>query len=69
VLRDIINEHGYRQDVVKEMFGELLAKMKLKKFMPSKVFHCPFSYGVVIEHNNGIKISYSGDCRPTPEFL
>lgn len=54
------------QDGIKEAFDQMIKKMKLKQFMPSKVFHCPFSYGIVIEHNNGIKISYSGDCRPTP---
>ncbi len=66
VIKDMITIHGYRQDAIKEMFEEMLKKMKLKQFMPSKVLHCPFSYGIVIEHNNGIKVSYSGDCRPTP---
>jgi ribonuclease Z len=68
-LRRLIEIHSFQQPYLKESFDAFMAKMKIKKFKPTKVFHCPFSYGIVIEHNNGLKISYSGDCRPTEEFL
>jgi ribonuclease Z len=41
----------------------------LAKFKPVYVVHCPQSFGIVIEHKSGIKISYSGDCRPTLQFI
>lgn len=33
------------------------------------VEHCPFSYGVVLEHQTGWKLVYSGDAKPTPDLV
>lgn len=30
--------------------------------------HCPQSFAIVLGHKAGVKISYSGDCRPSLEF-
>jgi ribonuclease Z len=45
-----------------------LNKLGIIKFLPVPVIHCPQSYGIVVEHMSNIKISYSGDTRPAPEF-
>lgn len=41
----------------------------MSEFLPSHVDHCPQSFGVTVTHKTGIKISYSGDCRPSPDFV
>ena len=33
-----------------------------------RVIHCPQSFGLILSHQNGQKISYSGDTRPSDEF-
>jgi ribonuclease BN (tRNA processing enzyme) len=35
---------------------------------PVHVIHCPQAFGIVVEHKTKIKISYSGDTRPAPDF-
>ena len=42
--------------------------MGINEFLPIPVDHCPQSYAVVIGHKSKVKISYSGDCRPSEEF-
>jgi hypothetical protein len=39
--------------------------MGVVQFLPVHVDHCPQSFAIVITHKTGIKISYSGDCRPS----
>ena len=42
--------------------------MGIVQFLPVHLDHCPQSFGIVITHKTGIKISYSGDCRPSKDF-
>lgn len=47
------------------MFYEYLNQENIVNFQPVHVDHCPQSFALVITHKTGIKISYSGDCRPS----
>ena len=42
---------------------------KIKCFKTVLMDHCPEAVGVSIEFLSGLKISYSGDCRPSKDFL
>lgn len=57
----------YEQVEIKNLrdFKEYLIQSEITKFQPISVVHCPQSYGIVIEHSSGVKISYSGDTRPS----
>lgn len=52
-----------------EDFKKFMVSADLKKVQPSRVLHCPQAHGIVITSNHGWKISYSGDCRPTPGLV
>lgn len=41
----------------------------ITQFKPVHVIHCPQSYGLVVQHKSGIKVSYSGDTIPCPAFI
>lgn len=49
--------------------AEFLAARKITKFLMPRVMHCPDSYGIVFETQNGFKMTYSGDCRPSKELV
>lgn len=51
-----------------ELFKQFYQEAGLKMVQPVRVLHCPQSHGVVISSIFGWKVSYSGDCRPTPAF-
>lgn len=54
----------------KEHLMELLINCcKIKGFRTVPTIHCKQSYGIVITYVNEIKISYSGDTRPSPWFI
>lgn len=55
------------EDKLKQ-FKEFYQEAGLKLIQPVSVIHCPESHGVVITSTCGWKVSYSGDCRPTPAF-
>lgn len=50
-------------------FNNYLKEEGIVGFKPVHVIHCPQSYGLVVEHRTGIKISYSGDTVPCQEFV
>jgi ribonuclease Z len=47
----------------------LINYCKIKGFRTVPTIHCKQSYGIVITYINDIKISYSGDTRPSPWFI
>jgi ribonuclease Z len=49
-------------------FKSFLNSVKIIRFQPIPVIHCQQSYGIVLEHESGVKISYSGDTRPWESF-
>ena len=49
-------------------FNIYLESIGIRQFLPVPVDHCPQSFAVVIGHKSKVKISYSGDCRPSEEF-
>lgn len=51
-----------------ESFKQFLKDANLKTFHPVRVIHCPQSHGITISSNFGWKVTYSGDCRPTPDL-
>ena len=51
-----------------EKFKTYLKTINVAQFYPCPVIHCPQSYGIVIKHSSGVKVSYSGDTRPCIEF-
>ncbi|KAJ3410383.1 hypothetical protein HDV05_003837 [Chytridiales sp. JEL 0842] len=40
----------------------------LKSVVVVQVRHCPFAYAAVFEHASGVKVAFSGDCRPSDLF-
>lgn len=36
----------------------------VKELISYPVFHCPMAFGVILCLNNGLKVVFSGDCRP-----
>lgn len=49
-------------------FTHYLNSIGINEFVPVHVDHCPQSYAIVIGHKSKVKISYSGDCRPSEQF-
>ncbi|KAF0380098.1 beta-lactamase-like protein [Gigaspora margarita] len=47
----------------------LKESINLKNFEAIEVIHCPFAYGISIEHLDGWKIVYSGDTRPCDDLV
>ncbi|CAG8471280.1 700_t:CDS:10 [Dentiscutata erythropus] len=47
----------------------LKESINLKNFEAIEVIHCPFAYGICIEHLDGWKIVYSGDTRPCDNLV
>ena len=39
------------------------------QFLPVLVLHCQNAFGVVIKHESGWKLAYSGDTMPCPSFV
>lgn len=50
-------------------FQKFLMVVGMKEFLTVLVDHCPQAHGIVITHNSGIKIVYSGDTRPCENLV
>ena len=59
----------FPKNITLEKLEKFLAARKISKFLMPRVMHCPDSYGIVLETQNGFKITYSGDCRPSNELV
>lgn len=58
-------------DIQKKLISKFQSFLKyygLSDFQPIPVVHCQQSFGLVIQHESSVKISYSGDCRPSEMF-
>ena len=62
----ILQNYFNNQKEVQARFEQYLGSEKITEFNPVHVIHCPQSFGIVIKHESGVKISYSGDTRPCP---
>lgn len=47
---EVLRGYMFKQKIIKNQFEKFLKEYGIKKFLPTKVFHCPLSYGIVIEH-------------------
>lgn len=47
----------------------MLNEAGITLFKTIPVEHCPQSYALVVEHRSNVKICYSGDLRPSEEFI
>ncbi|KAI8899935.1 beta-lactamase-like protein [Globomyces pollinis-pini] len=47
----------------------LYESLNCKSIQTVPVVHCNLSFAIVISQTNGFKISYSGDCRPSNNFI
>lgn len=47
---------------------QLLAHYGISKLVACKVDHCADSYALALTLSSGLKIAYSGDCRPSRDF-
>lgn len=56
----------YQKQKVQD-FKDFLRKNGYSHFQPVRVIHCPQSFGIIIK-NGILKVSYSGDTRPSEEF-
>ncbi|KAK9709421.1 hypothetical protein K7432_009066 [Basidiobolus ranarum] len=43
--------------------------LNLKEIKTTDVIHCPWSYGISLEHSDGWKLVYSGDTRPCDKLV
>jgi ribonuclease Z len=67
-MKQLYELHGPQQPYIMHRFQNYLTQLGIEEFLPVHVEHCPQSFGVVISHQSKVKISYSGDCRPSEEF-
>lgn len=61
----LYSKHAPLQQNILSRFEKVLCEAGVEAFIPVHVDHCPQSFAIVIKHKTGIKISYSGDCRPS----
>lgn len=66
---DEINFYNHNLQEKLADFKKFMEASNLKLVQPSRVLHCPQAHGVAITSNHGWKITYSGDCRPTPGLV
>lgn len=64
-----INFIGIPIDEKSEHLDKALEQLEIKSLVSIPVIHCDESVGICIELQNGVRISYSGDTRPCPEFI
>lgn len=65
MMKELHSLYNPAQAEIHERFKQYLDSMGVINFEPIHVDHCPQSFAVVIEHKSRVKISYSGDCRPS----
>lgn len=63
-----MKKYHEKKDEGSNNFRLFLKSVKINRFQPIPVIHCKQSYGIVLEHESGVKISYSGDTRPCEMF-
>ena len=70
-LRDTPKEFSHNNKKFKNSkIQKILENLNLKDITTVQVDHCPLAYGIVLETiKNQIKISYSGDCRPSMDLI
>jgi ribonuclease Z len=51
------------------LLSSLKASLRLRMIKTIPVVHCAGSYAIVIQDQSFFKFSYSGDCRPSQEFI
>ncbi|KAL4438109.1 hypothetical protein ABPG74_016888 [Tetrahymena malaccensis] len=66
---DIIIQFFNQRDKYLQAFKSYLQSQNIIEFTAVPVDHCPQSYAVVIQHANNVKICYSGDLRPSDNFI
>ncbi|KAF2073482.1 hypothetical protein CYY_005191 [Polysphondylium violaceum] len=52
-----------------EHLDQALKELDIESLVSIPVIHCDESVGVCIQLNSGVRIAYSGDTRPCPEFI
>ncbi|KAJ3292826.1 Zinc phosphodiesterase ELAC protein 2 [Rhizoclosmatium sp. JEL0117] len=61
------------KDLMKDNNWNRIQKLKevtkTAQFQTLLVKHCAAAYAVVITHESGIKVAFSGDCRPSNQFV
>jgi ribonuclease Z len=56
---EVLTPENKLKNIMFEMFG-------FTSFFNIEVLHCPEAFGVIITHNDGWKLVYSGDTQPCP---
>ena len=67
-MKKIYEVYAPQQNSTLSRFASYLESVGVNEFLPVPVDHCPQSFAVVVGHKSKVKISYSGDCRPSEEF-
>jgi ribonuclease Z len=63
-----MKKYTVKKDEATDIFRSFLKSVKISQFQSIPVIHCKQSYGIVLQHKSGVKISYSGDTRPCELF-
>lgn len=67
---ELLNSEIDLREKNRREFIELLKNLEIKNFEPVRVDHCPDAHGIVVEfQNEGLKIVFSGDTRPSPNLI
>ena len=64
-MKSLIEKYEPTQSQILTNFNNYLQSLGISQFLPAHVDHCPQSFGVIVTHKSGMKVSYSGDCRPS----
>ena len=64
-MKTLYKIHAPNQPYLLDKFSKYLSSVGINEFIPVHVDHCPQSFAIVIGHQSKVKISYSGDCRPS----
>jgi ribonuclease Z len=67
-MKMIYKKYEGSQPKLMASFQKYLVGLGMTEFLPVHVDHCPQSFALVLTHKSGVKISYSGDCRPSKSF-
>jgi len=69
IPKHLVPQGSIAQSLDQGLFQGFLSTMNLKSFETCFVPHCPQAFAVSITQNSGFKFVYSGDCRPSSDFI
>lgn len=53
----------------KKLYSQLLSELHMTNISSAAVQHCPNAFGIALQHNDGWKLTYSGDTMPCDRLI